>query len=59
MAELYGPWFASMFTTDSDFQLGTNTPTGGHSKPNQLPNSIPIKYLELIVGKYTTFYVIG
>ena len=47
-----------MLTADSDLQLGANAPTGRYGKSNQLANSIPIKHLERIVGKYTTFDII-
>ena len=48
-----------MLTADPDLQTGTYAPTGRYGKSNQLANSIPIKHLERIVGKYTTIYVIG
>ena len=59
MAELYGAGFTAMLTADSHFELGTDAPTGRYGKSNQLANSIPIKDLEWIVGKYTTIHVIG
>ena len=48
-----------MLTTDPDFEIRPNAPTGRYGKSNQLANSVPIKHLERIVGNYTTFYVIG
>jgi hypothetical protein len=48
-----------MFPADTDLQLRADAPTGRYGKSNQLANSILIKHLERIVGKYTTIYVIG
>ena len=59
MAELHGARFAAMFTADAHFQLRADAPTGRYGKSNQLANPVPVKNLERIVGKYTTFYVIG
>lgn len=48
-----------MFPADADLQLRADAPTGRYGKSNQLANSIPVKDLEGVVGKYTTIYVIG
>ena len=48
-----------MFTADTHLQLRADAPTGRYGKSNQLANSILIKDLEWIVGKYTTIDVIG
>jgi len=48
-----------MFTANTHFQLRADAPTGGYGKSKQLANPIPIEHLEWIVGKYTTFDVIG
>jgi hypothetical protein len=48
-----------MFATDPDLEVGSDAPTGRYGKSNQLANSIPIKHLERIVGKYTTFDIVG
>ena len=58
MAELHGTRFTAMFTADAHLELRADVPTGRYGKSNQLANSIPIKHLERIVGKYTTIYVI-
>ena len=58
VAEIHRAWFAAVFPANTHFQLGANAPTGRYGKSNQLANSIPIKHLERIVGKYTTIYVI-
>ena len=58
MTELHGARVATMFTANPDLQLRANAPTGRYGKSNQLANSIPIKHLEWIVGKYTTFDII-
>lgn len=47
-----------MFTADTDLQLRADAPTGSYGNANQLPNTVLIKHLERIVGKYTTFDVI-
>src|SRR5438270_11419768 len=58
MAELHGARFTAMFTADTDLQLRADAPTGSYGKANQLPNTVLIKHLERIVGKYTMFDVI-
>ena len=58
VAELHGARFTAMLTADTDLQFRTDAPTGRYGKSNQLANSIPIKDLEWIVGKYTTFYIV-
>jgi len=47
-----------MLTADTDLQFRTDAPTGRYGKSNQLANSIPIKDLEWIVGKYTTIDIV-
>ena len=48
-----------MLTADADLEMRADAPTGRYGKSNQLANPVPVKNLERIVGKYTTFYVIG
>jgi hypothetical protein len=59
VAEVHRARFAAVFPANTDLQLRADAPTSRYGKSNQLANSIPIKHLERIVGKYTTFYVIG
>jgi hypothetical protein len=58
MAELHGARLTAMFTADPDLEVRSYAPTGRYGKSNQLANSIPIKHLERIVGKYTTFDIV-
>ena len=58
MAELHGARFTAVLTADTHLQLRAHAPTGRYGKSNQLANPIPVKDLERVVGKYTTFYII-
>lgn len=48
-----------MFTADAHLELRADAPTGRYGKSNQLADTVPVQNLERIVGKYTTFYIIG
>ena len=48
-----------MLPTDAHLEIGADAATGSYGKSNQLADTVPVEDLERIVGKYTTFYIIG